>query len=121
MKNRVISSIVSSFLISNAIAGTTTVPDELQTNVFADASMAPCPAVLGATPYGDLFVGVDTQGSLGTKPNLGYIAKLIDTDKDGKADKRTIYAKVDNPRGLIAIGDRLIALHSVQKLSLIHI
>ena len=115
MKNRFISSIVSSFLISNAIAGTTTVPDELQTNVFADASMAPCPAVLGATPYGDLFVGVDTQGSLGTKPNLGYITKLIDTDKDGKADKRTIYAKVDNPRGLIAIGDRLIALHSVQK------
>lgn len=120
MKHRIISSVISTFLICSANAGTTSVPNELETNVFADATMSPCPAVLGATPYGDLFVGVDMQGSLGKKPNLGHIAKLTDTDNDGKADKHTIYAKVDNPRGIIAIGDKLIALHCIQKDGIIH-
>lgn len=115
MKNLFISSIITSFLASNAIAGTTTVPAELETQVFADASMAPCPAVIAASPYGEVFVGVDMQGSLGTKANLGYIAKLVDTDNDGKADKKTVFAKVDNPRGLVSIGNKLIALHSTQK------
>ena len=119
MKNLFISLTTSALLASAIIAGTT-VPDELETKVYADASMAPCPAVISATPYGDLFVGVDMQGSLGKKPNLGYIAKLSDTDNDGKADKKTIFAKVDNPRGLIAIGDRLIVLHCIQKDGVIH-
>ncbi len=115
MKNWFISSIITSFLAAQALAGTTSVPAELETQVFADASMAPCPAVIAASPYGDVFVGVDMQGSLGTKPNLGYITKLVDINNDGKADKKTVFAKVDNPRGIISIGNKIIALHCTQK------
>ena len=77
--------------------------------------MAPCPAVIAASPYGDVYAGVELQGSLGTKINKGYITKLVDTDNDGKADKHTVYTKVDNPRGILSIGDRLIVLHSTVK------
>ena len=117
MKKNLITSLISCIgaFSSISIAGTTTVPDELVTNVFADEKMTPSPAVICASPYGEVFAGVDMQGSLGKKADKGYIAKLIDTNLDGKADKRTIYAKVDNPRGLISIGNKLIVLHSTQK------
>ncbi len=122
MKINSITSLISciSAFSSIALAGNTTVPNELETQVFADAKMTPCPAVICASPYGDVFVGVDMQGSLGKQANKGYIAKLSDTNNDGKADKRTIFAKMDNPRGLLSIGDKLIALHSTLKNGKIH-
>ena len=64
-------------------------------------------------PSGAVYVGVDMQGSLGKKGNLGKIIRLVDTDNDGKADKHTEFAKVDNPRGLIAVGNKVFVLHSV--------
>lgn len=115
MKKFTMYSFVSSFLVSLSIAGNTTVPSELETNVFAGPDMAPCPAVLCASPTGEVYVGVDLQGSLGKLPNLGHIAKLIDSNNDGKADKKIVYAKVDNPRGLISIGDKIYCLHSTQE------
>ncbi|NQZ59769.1 MAG: hypothetical protein HRT88_20140, partial [Lentisphaeraceae bacterium] len=75
--------------------------------------MAPSPAVICASATGEVYVGVDLQGSLGKKGNLGRIVRLIDTDNDGIADKHTVYAKVNNPRGLIAIGNQLYVLHSI--------
>jgi putative heme-binding domain-containing protein len=111
MRNTFITSLISSFGALSAFAGSTSVPSELETQVFADSKMAPCPAVIAASPYGEVYVGVDMQGSLGKKLGLGYIAKLTDTNQDGKADKRTVYAKMDNPRGIISIGNRLIVLH----------
>ncbi|MGJ8655377.1 MAG: DUF7133 domain-containing protein [Akkermansiaceae bacterium] len=115
MKKTIITSLISSLSAFSAVAGTTTVPAELETQLFAGPKMTPCPAVIAASPYGDVFVGVDMQGSLGKKPNQGYVAKLLDTNNDGKADKRTVFAKMDNPRGILSIGDRLIVLHSTQK------
>lgn len=115
MKKIHLASIISSLSALVTLAGSTTVPSELETKVFSDPSMTPCPAVIAASPYGDLYVGVDMQGSVGKKLNMGYIAKLIDTDLDGKADKRTVFAKMDNPRGILSIDSRLIVLHSTQK------
>jgi putative heme-binding domain-containing protein len=111
MKKIFTTSLISSLITLSAFAGSTSVPSELESKLFADAKMTPCPAVIAASPYGEVFVGVDMQGSLGKKTGLGYIAKLTDTDQDGKADKRTVFAKMDNPRGIISIGDRLIVLH----------
>ncbi|MFK7910866.1 MAG: HEAT repeat domain-containing protein [Akkermansiaceae bacterium] len=115
MKKIIATSLLLSLGTFSVIAGSTTVPPELETRVFSDTKMTPCPAVLAASPYGEVYVGVDLQGSVGKKPNMGYIAKLVDTDLDGKADKRTVFAKMDNPRGIVAIGDQLIVLHSIQK------
>ncbi|MFT4547275.1 MAG: putative heme-binding domain-containing protein [Verrucomicrobiales bacterium] len=115
MKKIIITSLISSLSAIAVFAGSTTVPSELETQVFSDNKMTPCPAVIAASPYGEVYVGVDMQGSVGKKPNLGYIARLIDTNLDGKADARTVFAEMDNPRGIIPIGDRLIVLHSIQK------
>jgi putative heme-binding domain-containing protein len=92
-----------------------TVPDELQSTLFSGPDITPSPAVICTAPTGEVFVGVDKQGSLGKKADLGTIVRLVDTDGDGKVDKNTIYATIDNPRGLIAMGDKLIVLHCTQK------
>ena len=92
-----------------------TVPDDLESKLFSGPDKTPCPAVICAAPTGEVYVGVDMQGSLGKKANLGKIVRLVDTDNDGSPDKVTTYAKIDNPRGLIAIGDKLIVLHCTQK------
>jgi hypothetical protein len=42
---------------------------------------------------GEVFVGVDEQGSLGKEPGRGKIVRCIDTDGDGKADKFNDFAK----------------------------
>lgn len=92
-----------------------TVPDELQSTLFSGPDITPSPAVICAAPTGEVFVGVDKQGSLGKKADLGTIVRLVDIDGDGKVDKHTVYATIDNPRGLIAMGDKLIVLHCTQK------
>ncbi|EDM28795.1 hypothetical protein LNTAR_09499 [Lentisphaera araneosa HTCC2155] len=81
--------------------------------IFSDSKITPSPAVLCAAATGEVYVGVDMQGSLGKEGGLGKIIRLIDSDHDGVADKHTLYAKVDNPRGLVAVGNKLFVLHSV--------
>lgn len=115
MKNIFLTSFISSIGVISGMAGSANVPSDLETKEFANSKIVPCPAVLAASPYGDVYVGVDLQGSLGKKINLGSIVKLQDTDNDGKADKHSVYTKVDNPRGIISIGDRLYVLHCTQK------
>lgn len=88
-------------------------PKELDISTYAGSDLTPSPACLSAHADGSVFVGVDLLGSLGKGPNKGYIVKLVDTDNDGKADKHTKFAKIDNPRGLIAMGDKLYVLHTV--------
>lgn len=87
------------------------VPSDLDVKLFADETQALCPACLTAGPDGSVFVGIDKNGSLGKKPNNGEIVKLIDTDNDGKADKKTLFAKVQNARGLAWFNSKLYVLH----------
>ena len=98
-----------------AQASAATVPDELSSTLFAGPDKAPCPAVICAAPTGEVFVGVDLQGSLGKEANKGKIVRLVDTNNDGTADKVTTFATIDNPRGLLALGDKIIVLHCTQK------
>ena len=73
------------------------------------------PLPLSAARLHEVYVGVDKQGSLGKKPNLGSIVRLVDKNNDGKADLVTTFAKIDNPRGLIALGDQLIVPYCTVK------
>ena len=52
-------------------------------------------------------------GSLGKGPGKGKIIRLVDKDGDGIADQKTVYANLDNPRGLVALGTKLLVLHTV--------
>ncbi|CCH56847.1 heme-binding protein [Fibrisoma limi BUZ 3] len=88
-------------------------PAELQVTNFSGPELTPSPACLAVAPTGEVFVGVDKQGSLGKKPNLGSIVRLVDTDNDGNVDQHTTFAQVDNPRGIFVLGAQVFVLHAV--------
>jgi len=110
--NKLLLSLATTFLTSTLIS-TAQVPAELVATKFSGSDVTPCPACLCAAPTGEVFVGVDLNGSLGKGPSKGRVVRLIDTDHDGVADSHTVYADIDNPRGLISVGTQLFVLHTV--------
>jgi putative heme-binding domain-containing protein len=88
-------------------------PADLTFTKYAGSDLAPSPACIAAAATGEVYVGVDLLGSLGKGPGKGRIVRLVDSDQDGKADKHTIFAELDNPRGIISFGDKLWVLHTV--------
>ncbi len=88
-------------------------PTELEITKFSGSDITPSPACLAAAATGEVFVGVDLLGSLGKGPGKGRVIRLVDTDNDGKADSHTVFAEIDNPRGLISMGDKLYVLHTI--------
>lgn len=80
---------------------------------FAGPDLVPSPSCLAVASTGEVFVGVDMIGSLGKTPGRGSIVKLVDSNHDGALDSHTEFAKVDNPRGIIAMGDQVFVLHTV--------
>lgn len=87
-------------------------PDELQITGFAGPDLTPSPACLAVAATGEVYVGVDMIGSLGKDPGKGMIIRLVDCNNDGIIDSHTEYAAVDNPRGIISLGNRLFVLHT---------
>ncbi len=87
-------------------------PAGISVNHFAGADLTPSPACLAVAPSGEVYVGVDMIGSLGKDGGKGRIVRLTDKDHDGKADTHTVFAKVDNPRGILINGDQVFVLHT---------
>ena len=79
---------------------------------FAGPDLTPSPACLAVTPTGEVFVGVDTIGSLGKQAGRGRVVRLVDADHDGTVDAHTTFVTLDNPRGLLPLGDELYVLHT---------
>jgi putative heme-binding domain-containing protein len=88
------------------------VPADLVLTRFSGPDITPCVATLCVSAQGEVYAGVDLNGSLGKGPGKGRIVKLIDTNKDGVADSSTLFATIDNARGLLAVGPRLYVLHT---------
>jgi len=88
-------------------------PTDLVFSKFSGSDVTPSPACIAASADGTVYVGVDLLGSLGKGAGKGRIIRLTDTDQDGKADNHTVFAEIDNPRGLISMGDKLYVLHTV--------
>ncbi|MEZ4850177.1 MAG: PQQ-dependent sugar dehydrogenase [Bacteroidia bacterium] len=86
--------------------------DDLEFSYFVGPELTPSPACMAVAPTGEVFVGVDMIGSLGKEPGKGRIVKLIDCNHDGVADDHTIFAEVDNPRGILPIGDKVYVLYT---------
>jgi putative heme-binding domain-containing protein len=97
----------------DSLAQTMAWPEELQVTGFAGPDITPSPACLAVAPTGEVYVGVDIIGSLGKDPGKGRIVKLVDCNQDGIMDSHSEFARVDNPRGIISLGDRLFVLHTV--------
>ncbi len=87
-------------------------PEDLDIRVFADAGLVPSPACMAVSALGDVYVGVDKMGSLGKDMGYGAIVKLIDCNGDGILDTHSEFAKVDNPRGILAMGHQVFVLHT---------
>ncbi|MCB1209479.1 MAG: c-type cytochrome [Verrucomicrobiales bacterium] len=99
-------------VLSATCALADSIPADLESTRFAGPDVTPSPACLCVSAQGEVYVGVDLNGSLGKGPGKGRIVKLVDKDRDGVADTHTVFAAIDNARGLIAIGSKLYALHT---------
>ena len=86
---------------ANKLADDLKPPDGFEMSLFAAPPEVNYPACLTATPRGEVFVGIDDQGSLGRDANRGRIVRCVDTDNDGAADEIKTFAKIDHPRGLV--------------------
>ncbi|HEY0666831.1 MAG TPA: hypothetical protein VGD22_01565, partial [Sphingobacteriaceae bacterium] len=87
-------------------------PNELTVTHFTGPELTPSPACLAVAASGEVFVGVDKMGSLGKDPGKGSIIRLTDSNNDGKVDRYTEFAGVDNPRGILPMGDQVFVLHT---------
>ena len=88
------------------------VPEELEATLFSPNTLTPCVACIGVAPTGEVYAGVDQIGSLGKGGGKGKIIRLIDADHDGISEAHTVYAVIDNPRGIVPVADKLYVLHT---------
>ncbi|MDA1015258.1 MAG: discoidin domain-containing protein, partial [Planctomycetota bacterium] len=86
-------------------------PPEFNVTMFGSPPTVNYPVCLTAAATGEVFVGVDEQGSLGKEKGRGKVLRCIDTDGDGQADQVNVFAKMDHPRGLIYDNGQLWVLH----------
>jgi putative heme-binding domain-containing protein len=115
---KIISGLSASLILlfsSTPLLADVKVPDELDSTIFSGDALTPCVASLGVSADGVVYAGVDQIGSLGKGPGKGRIIRLVDTDHDGIADAHTVFATIDNPRGIIPMGSKVYVLHSAWK------
>ncbi|HEY7117098.1 MAG TPA: HEAT repeat domain-containing protein [Tepidisphaeraceae bacterium] len=88
-------------------------PKDFDVTVFAAPPNVMYPTAVSATPTGELYVAIDEDGSLGKDPGKGRVVKCVDSDGDGKADRFTVFAKMEHPRGVYfdTSTDTLYVLH----------
>ena len=86
-------------------------PEGFDVSLFAGPPQVTYPVCITTSVDGEVFVGVDEQGSLGKELGRGKIVRCIDTDGDGKADKFNDFAKMDHPRGLVYDNGSMWVLH----------
>jgi mono/diheme cytochrome c family protein/glucose/arabinose dehydrogenase len=89
----------------------TKVPDGFTVTVFAGPPAAMYPTCLATAPDGALFVCVDPNLSLSQNKGVGRIVRLVDDDGDGRADRYTVFAEMDSPRGVVFDGRTLYVMH----------
>jgi putative membrane-bound dehydrogenase-like protein len=87
------------------------VPAGLRATLFAAPPEVSYPVCLCAAPTGEVFVGIDYNGSLGAKPERGKIVRCVDTDGDGRMDRMTEFARLDSPRGMVYVDGVLYVQH----------
>jgi putative heme-binding domain-containing protein len=87
------------------------VPAGWQVTLFAAPPDVGYPTCLSTAPNGDLFVGVDENGSIDAKPNRGRVVRCTDADGDGRAEKFVTFATMDSPRGIWFDHNTLYVMH----------
>jgi putative heme-binding domain-containing protein len=86
-------------------------PADVDVTLFGEPPVVNYPVCLAAAPTGELFVGVDENGSLGKVEGYGKVLRCVDADGDGKAEDVKVFAKMRHPRGLVYEDGALWVLH----------
>ncbi len=88
-------------------------PDGFKVTLFAAPPDVSYPTCIAAAPTGELFVGVDENGSLGKDAKRNQrIIRCRDTDGDGAADEFKVFANnVGSVRGMFVDSNTMWVLH----------
>ena len=86
-------------------------PENFAVTLFAGPPVAMYPACLTTAADGSVFVCVDPNLSLSADTGRGRVVRLVDDDNDGSADRYTVFAQMDSPRGVVADGNTLYVMH----------
>ena len=86
-------------------------PDGFTMLSYAGPPFAMYPTVVAPAPDGSVYVGVDLNLAQGAVKGRGRVVRLVDSDGDGHADKYTIFADLDSPRGIAVDGNTVYVLH----------
>lgn len=86
-------------------------PAGFAVTTFAAPPNVGYPTCLAAAPTGEVFVGVDENGSIDAKAQRGRVVRCIDKNGDGVADEFKIFAEMDSPRGLWFDNNTLYVMH----------
>ena len=86
-------------------------PDGFNVTLFGTPPQVNYPVCLTAAPTGEVFIGIDEQGSLGKEKGRGRVVRCLDRDGDGAADEVKTFAVMDHPRGLVYDNNSLWVLH----------
>ena len=86
-------------------------PEGFKATLFAGPPVAMYPTCVNESPDGAVFVCVDPNLSLSTLKGVGRVMRLVDTDNDGHADKYTVFAEMDSPRGVVSDGKTVFVMH----------
>ncbi len=90
------------------------VPDGFAIKAFVRAPEIHSPAGMCVTPDGKVFVGEDDYNTgLGIEEGICRVKLCVDTDRDGKGDKVTVFAdKLNAPQGMTYVGGTLYVVHA---------
>src|SRR3982750_3311659 len=93
------------------VLGQMKAPDGFTLLHFAGPPFAMYPTAVAPAPDGSVYVGVDLNLAQGAVKGRGRVVRLVDTDGDGRADRYTIFADVDSPRGIAVDGNTVYVMH----------
>ena len=93
------------------VLGQVKVPDGFALTMFAGPPVAMYPTVVAPAPDGSVYMGTDLNLAQGAVKGRGRIVRLVDVDGDGRADRYSIFATVDSPRGITVDGNTVYVLH----------
>ena len=87
------------------------VPEGFTATLFAAPPVAMYPVCLTGAMDGAVFVCVDPNLSLTAAKGKGRVVRLVDSNHDGAADRYTVFAEMDSPRGVAFDGRTLYVMH----------
>jgi putative membrane-bound dehydrogenase-like protein len=88
-----------------------TVPAGFDLTLFAGPPVALYPTCVAESPDGAIYVCADPNSSLSRIPGIGRVMRLVDENNDGKADRYTVFAEMDSPRGIVADGETVYVMY----------